>query len=159
MRQAFGPFAVLAVVAGCTATESRSPAIDASIIASVDSATRSFAAAERARDAEAALAHLAPDFYMYVDGVRASYDSVAAQIRRTLPSLASFETEWSDIEVRPLGPDHALVTFTFRDVIRDSAGVEARGRGPTTLVWARRDSGWRIIYADADHYADPPGGP
>jgi hypothetical protein len=24
--------------------------------------------------------------------------------------------------------------------------------GPTTLVWARRDTDWLIVYADSDHY-------
>ena len=151
--------AVLAMlVVACSEPEADAPIVDRSaVIRSVDSATASFAAAERARDAERALAHLAPEFYMYVDGVRAGYDSVAAQIRRTLPSLSSFETDWSAVEVTPLGNDHALVTLRFHDVITDSAGGVFRARGPTTFIWARQADGWRIIFADADHYPDPPG--
>jgi ketosteroid isomerase-like protein len=121
---------------------------------SVDSATRSFAQAEREVDAEKVIAHIAPDFYMYVDGRRVGYDSVVTQIRRTFGSLASFETQFSDVEVIVLGRRGAVVSFTFRDVITDTSGVETTGRGPTTLAWERRDGQWLIVYGDADHYPD-----
>jgi ketosteroid isomerase-like protein len=124
------------------------------VAASVDSATRAFEDAERMRDPERAIAHLAPEFYMYVDGVRSGYDSVVAGIRRTLGTLQKFEPGFEDIEVMVLGRDAAVSTFTFHDVITTAEGDTQRFRGPTTLVWERRGTDWLIIYADADHYPD-----
>lgn len=124
----------------------------AAVVAAVDSATRAFHAAEVARDGDAVAAHIAPDFYMYGDGVRAEYDDVVPQLRATLPSLRVFDAEWSDIEVRALGPDAAIATFRFRDSVVSADGEISLAQGPTTLVWERRGDDWLITYVDADHY-------
>ena len=121
-------------------------------MASADSATRAFEAAERARDAEAIVSHLAPEFYMYVDGARMGYDSVVAGIRRTIPDLVSFEPDSRNIEVIALGPDAASVSFRFFDRMITPTGDTITAEGPTTLIWVRRGSDWKIRYADADHY-------
>ena len=144
---------LLVLAAGCTATESP-PVEGESVTAAVQSATEAFLDAQRARAPEDAIRLLAPEFYMYADGVRLGYDSVTAQIRRTLPALTHLEPTWDRVEVRPLGPNHALVTATFRDFIIGAEGDTSRLRGPTTLVWRRYESGWKIIYADAVHYPD-----
>lgn len=125
------------------------------IAASVDSATHSFEAAERARDAERVIAHLAPEFYMYVDGARSSYDSVATSIRATMSSFRDFEPGFDAVEVIVLGRDAAVVSLTFRDSITTASGETLQFRGPTTLVWERRGADWLIVYADADHYPVP----
>ena len=125
--------------------------IERSVLAAVDG----FADAERRRDVEAILAFIAPDFYMYADGDRVDYETVAGQIRSTMPALQRFETTWSDVEVTVLARDQALVSLVFRDAVTGGDGVTTRLRGPTTFVWSRRDGDWRIIYADADHYPDP----
>lgn len=125
------------------------------VVASVDSAARSFEAAQRARDAVRTIAHLAPDFYMYNDGVRVGYDSVAASIRRTMGGLRHLEPGFENLEVRPLGPEAALVSLTFHDSIVTDSGKTLTFRGPTTLVWERRGRDWLIVYADADHYSTP----
>lgn len=122
--------------------------------AAIRSVMDTFLLVERERDAEAVVRLLAPDFYMYVDGARQGYDSVAAQIRGTMPSLQRMEPTWENMNVHALGPNYALVTFTFRDLIVDAAGNTMRLRGPTTLVWRRGETGWMMIYADADHYPD-----
>ena len=123
-----------------------------SIAASVDSATRAFAEAQRARDPERAIAHLAPDFYMYNDGRRAGYDSVVAGIRRSFGTFRYLEPGFADVQVRVLGPDAALVSLTFRDSLVTIDGRQMGFRGATTLVWERRGGRWLISYADADHY-------
>jgi ketosteroid isomerase-like protein len=115
-----------------------------------------FLDAQRRRDPEAILAFLAPEFYMYVDGARSDYETVAAQIRATMPSLQKLETTWSDVEVTVLARDHALVSLVFRDAVTDGAGSTTRLRGPTTLVWRLHQGNWVILYADADHYPDTP---
>lgn len=131
------------------------PALDASLSTTaveIAEATRAFRAAQEALDGEAAAAFLAPEFYMYVDGVRLSYDEVAAGIRSTMASLRSLESDWTALEIRALGPDAGFATFRFRDTTVDAYGEMSVAAGPTTLVWARRDGAWRIVYADADHY-------
>lgn len=125
------------------------------IATSVDSATRAFEAAERARDPERTIAHLSSDFYMYTDGVRTTYDSVVASIRSTMVSFAHFEPGFAHVAVRVLGPDAALVSLTFHDSIVTTSGETLRFTGPTTLIWERRGSDWLIVYADADHYPVP----
>lgn len=147
------PLVVLAACPSPAASLSETERL--AIAASVDSATRSFEAAERARDAEGVIAHLAPDFYMYGDGVRSGYDSVAASIRGTMESFQDFEPGFHDVEVIVLGRDAAVVSMTFRDSITTASGETLQFRGPTTLVWERRGADWLIVYADADHYAVP----
>jgi ketosteroid isomerase-like protein len=122
------------------------------IAQAVDSATRAFEAAERARDVEGLVAHLAPDFHMYQDGVRVGYDSTVAMIRGTMGTLQSFEPGFADLEVMVLGRNGAAVSFTFHDMIVTADDDTLRAEGPTTLVWVRRGSYWLIRYADADHY-------
>ncbi len=84
------------------------------------------------------IVHIAPDFCMYNDGVRSSYDSVVAGIRSTMGTFRHFEPQWSDIAVRALGADAALVTFVFRDSVVMASGETEMLTGPTTLVWERR---------------------
>jgi len=89
---------------------------------------------------------------MLIDGARVPSDSVVASMRRTLPTLATFNTTWRDLRVRPLGPEAALVTFVFHDTVVTAAGDTAYVGGPTTLVWERRGTDWLLVLADADHY-------
>lgn len=145
------------ILAGACApgTGALSDAERTAVAAAVDSATRAFEAAERAQHADHVIRHLAPDFYMYNDGVRTSYDSVVASIRRTMGTFQHFEPGFADVAVRVLGRDAALVSLTFHDSIVTTAGETLRFTGPTTLVWERRGADWLIIYADADHYPVP----
>lgn len=124
--------------------------------AAVDSATNSFRNAQRALDTERTVAHIAPDFTMYLDGARTTYDSVIASIRASLPTFTHVESQYSDVSVRVLSRDAAVVSFTFRDSVVTNAGVTMRFTGPTTLVWERRGDDWRIVHADADHYPVQP---
>jgi uncharacterized protein (TIGR02246 family) len=49
-----------------------------------------------------------------------------------------------DIEVRPLGDDHALVVGRY--VLTDRATGAQTGTGLFSLTWERRPEGWRIIH-------------
>jgi len=122
------------------------------VAAIVDSATHAFEDAERALDAEAALAHIAPDFYMYNDGVRIGYDPTVQMIRQNFGTLQHLDPGFANLEIKVLGWDAALATFTFRDSIVDGTGSSFSFRGSTTLLWERRGTDWLITYADADHY-------
>ena len=74
------------------------------IVATVESLTAAFEQAERQRHPERVLALIAPDFYMYADGVRSDYEEVVAGIRE-IASFQHFEPGWANLEVRVLGPD------------------------------------------------------
>lgn len=123
---------------------------------SVDSATRAFAQAQRDLDADRVIAHLAPEFYMYLDGVRVDYDAIVPTMRASFGALRQLDTRFRDVEVIVLGPNAAVTTFTFHDEVTDSTGTVAIGTGPTTLAWVRNDHDWLIVYADADHYPANP---
>jgi ketosteroid isomerase-like protein len=118
----------------------------------IDSLMRAFEEAERSRDPERVIEYLAPDFYMYVDGMRTGYNSVAANMRRTLGSLQHLEPGFQNVEVRVLGRNAALVSMTFRDSVVTASGQTQQLQGPTTLIWERLQGQWRLVYADADHY-------
>ena len=145
---------IFTVAAASCGPSTDAPHDSEGVTAAVRSVMDTFLAAQRERDAEEVVRLLAPDFYMYVDCGRQGYDSVAAQIRGTMPALQRMEPTWDKVEVSALGPNHALVTFTFRDLIVDGSGNRIRLRGPTTLVWRLDETGWKMIYADADHYPD-----
>lgn len=152
-------YAAIVGLLACVACRANGPLSEAErtrIEQRVEAATRAFADAERARDPDRVLAHVAPSFYMYNDGERTEYATVAAQIRETMPMMQVFASTWEPIEVTALGRDHAMATFTFRDSVVLGDGTLLQVRGPTTLVWERQGAGWLIIYADADHYPISP---
>ena len=140
------------MVAGCASARPLTQEERDEIGTAVDSATRSFQEAERARDAERIIAHLAPDFYIYVDGVRNSYAQSSEMIRQAMPTLHVFEPAWNDLEIRVLGRNAAVASFVFRDSMVTVDGDVTVTTGPTTLIWERRGDDWLVVYADADHY-------
>ena len=115
---------------------------------------RAFEAAERTLDPAAVLAFIDPEFRMFQDGERVDYAATVAQMEATLPTLRLFEPRFEDIEIIVIGPDAALSSMTFHDVITDAQGVTTRMRGPSTMLWRRRGGEWRIVFADSDHYPD-----
>ena len=52
------------------------------------------------------------------------------------------QLDFSELDVRPLGGSHALVTGRFRL----SGGGEAEKTGRFSLVWGRTAEGWRILH-------------
>lgn len=135
---------------GCA--ESSRPADAPSVEAEVAAMVWRFHAADTARDAEAIVGLLWPEYEMLVDGQWLDYGAVAEGSRNFMAGLDLFHTVWSDLRVLPLGPDLALASFLFRDSIVTSSGDLIRSRGPTTLLWERRNGEWRMRFGDADHY-------
>ena len=158
------------LLAGCTvapdedraATADTTPAAatgaadTAGVRAEIEAAVWAFHAADTARDANAVVALLWPEYTMLVDDRRVDYRDVADGSHDFMAGLDLFHTVWSDLDVIPLTRDLALASFTFRDSIVTSAGELIRNQGPTTLLWERRDGEWRMRFGDADHYAIPP---
>jgi ketosteroid isomerase-like protein len=124
------------------------------VVASVDSATRAFESAERARDPARVIAHLSSDFYMHVDGQRLGRAEVAGNIQRDLGAARQVEPGFQKIEVIVQGPQTAVAAFRYHDAVTGADGTVRRFRGATTLVWARRGQDWLIVYAHADHQPD-----
>ncbi len=157
-----GCFALWAALASCGQGTSQGsgegPSRDdeQQVVAEIEAAVWAFHAADTARDAEGVLALLWPDYTMLADGSRMTYEDVAAGSRAFMASLDLFHTEWTDLQIVPLGPGVALSSFQFRDSILTSTGEMIRSRGPTTFVWERRDGEWRVLFADADHYPIDP---
>jgi ketosteroid isomerase-like protein len=122
----------------------------------VESAMRSFEEAERARDADTLIAHFAvvPEFHIYSDGNRLSYDAMAAYIRGTFPLLVSVEGGFVDLDIMVLAPDAALATGTFREATTEVSGVTTRLRGAASWLWREIGGRWLIVYGHADHYPD-----
>jgi len=126
------------------------------VAAEVEAAMRSFEAAERARDAERLIAHFAavPEFHVYNDGVRLTFDVMTAGLRATFPTLRSIEGGFEDICILVLADDAALATATFREAVTDAAGQTTRVRGAASWLWRHVDGRWLIEYGQADHYPD-----
>lgn len=123
----------------------------------VGAAVRAFHAADTARDAEAIVDMLWPEYGMLVDGERLTYGEVVEGSRSFMAEVETFRTHWSDLRVIALAPDAAVASFLFRDSIVMRSGEVVRSRGPTTLLWERRDGVWGMRFGDADHYPiDPP---
>jgi len=140
------------VLSGCR-VDAEPTSFDVSpVVAEVEAAVWAFHAADTARDAEAVIRLLWPDYDMLVDGQRVDYEQVASSSREFMATLELFHTVWSDLQVIPIGPDAAISSFLFRDSIVSRTGELTRAEGPTTFLWERRSSEWRLRFGDADHY-------
>ena len=127
------------------------------IAQSVEQALHSFEAAERALDADRLIRHFAasPDFHIYNDGLRLSYEVMTAGVRNAFPTLRSIEGGFNDIQVIVLAPDAAISTATFEETVTDRAGRSTRQHGAASWLWRQIDGEWRIVYGHIDHRSDP----
>lgn len=124
------------------------------IIVAVTAHVRSFEAAERARDAEGLVAHYAsvPEFYFYHDGRRATYDVMAAGVRKALPAVRSLDVTYADVEVSALGPEYALASATFnREIVMEGAGATVRQQGGVSWLWRKTGAQWVIVQGHISH--------
>jgi hypothetical protein len=118
----------------------------------LEDALWAFHAADTSRDAEAVINLLWPELEMLIDGQRWNHDRVVAASREFMGSIDVFATDWTDLSITSLDPDHAVTSFLFRDSIVTKTNRLIQSRGPTTFVWQRRNGEWRVLFADADHY-------
>jgi beta-aspartyl-peptidase (threonine type) len=58
------------------------------------------------------------------------------------PGAERDSLRFADIELRPLGMDHLLVTARY--ILERGDSVTATG--PFTVIWQRRPEGWRMIH-------------
>lgn len=150
-----GLLSVAAFEVGCTHQDQTRPGL-ASVRDEIETRVWTFHAADTAMNAEAVIGLLWPDYEMLVDGQRIGFDEVAQGSREFMASLESFATTWTGLQITPLSRDIAISSFQFRDSIVTSSGEVLQSRGPTTLVWERRNGEWRVRFGDADHYPVTP---
>jgi ketosteroid isomerase-like protein len=76
------------------------------------------------------------------DGIVRGYDGVLARYRKSYPDrMAMGELDFSGLEIRPLGPEAALLLGHWH--LRRQAGDVG---GVFSLVFKRFPEGWRIIH-------------
>ena len=88
----------------------------------------------------------------FVDGghVRRSWDVIHARYApRFGPGAPRDSLRFEEVAVRPLGPDHALLTARFV-LFRDGRTTAS---GPFSLVLERQAGGWKILH---DHTSSDP---
>ena len=127
------------------------------IVTVVEGRVRSFEAAERARDPERLIAHLAsvPEFHFYHDGRRATYALLAGGVRSALPAVRSLEVAYTDVQVSVLSTEHALVSATFRrETVIASTGAASQSQGGVSLLWRNIDERWLIVHGHISHPLD-----
>jgi len=79
--------------------------------------------------------------------VSKGYNTVLERYRKNYPTKEKMGTlRFSDLEIRPLGKDHALVIGRFHLDRTKEAGGEAAGI--FTLTFRKTPKGWKVI---ADH--------
>ncbi len=129
------------------------------VIAAVTARMRSFEVAERARDAEALVAHYAsvPEFYFYHDGRRATYDVMVAGVRKGLPAVRSLDVTYADVEVSPLATEYALASATFqRQIVMEATGATVRQQGSVSWLLRKVGPEWLIVQGHISHPLEPP---
>jgi ketosteroid isomerase-like protein len=114
----------------------------------------SLEAAERALDANTLLEHFvsAPDFYMFNDDQRLTYEVMATGVRNTFPTLRAIEGGFSDLHVTVLASDAALVAARFQETVTDRSGHADTQHGAATWLWRNVGGNWRIAYGHVAHY-------
>lgn len=122
------------------------------IVTEVEAAVWAFHAADTSKNAAAVIGLLWPEYTMLVDGNRITYQDVATGSPAFMADLALFHTEWSNLNIVPLGPNNAVASFIFSDSIITQNGELTQSTGPNTFVWQKRNGVWKVIYGDADHY-------
>jgi beta-aspartyl-peptidase (threonine type) len=76
------------------------------------------------------------------DGIVRGYDGLLARYKKTYPDKAAMgELDFTGLEIRPLGPDAALVLGKWH--LQRASGPVG---GVFTLVFRRFPDGWRIIH-------------
>jgi uncharacterized protein (TIGR02246 family) len=147
MTRLHSVLALTAVVAACSSqmqsvgTGLRYPSDVAAITAVFDTTTAGWNRGELAvylsayTDSATAMGANGP-----VRGVNAIGDQMRAGFWKTGRPLQALHYE--HLEIRPLGPDHALVTGQY--VL--SGGGRPDRTGWFTTIWARTPAGWRMVH-------------
>jgi hypothetical protein len=97
-----------------------------------------------------------PEFHFYHDGRRATYDAMAAGVRKALPGVRSLEVSYGDVEVSVLNTEYALASATFRrEMVISSTGATIQQQGGVSWLWRNIDGQWVIVHGHISHPLEP----
>jgi uncharacterized protein (TIGR02246 family) len=86
----------------------------------------------------------APDTTFIGRSIQYGWQQVLDRYQRSYPTKENMGTlDFSEIQVRPLGPDYAVVTGKYHLARSAEGGGEASGI--FSLVWEKTAQGWKII--------------
>jgi ketosteroid isomerase-like protein len=151
--------AILLALSGCAPAAPPAPDL-AAVEAEVRSASQSLAAAEAAKDIDAAMGYWATDAVMQpadapqvqgADAIRALYDQYFNQM-----PLQEFEGTTTAIHVGS-GGDMAWEYGVNRFVVNTADGPQTV-MGKYLGIWAKRDGAWKAIALAFSNDAPPPAG-
>ena len=138
---------MLAVLAGCSGTQ----ASDTSMTG-LQAANAAYDRALIDGDA-AALANIYTDDFTIIDDDAGIHDK-RDQIRTMTEVVDLLEARSDDVQITPLGPDHALVTGRFTGRYR-AGGSENQFTERYTSVWVRKDGEWKVRHEHASVVPKP----
>jgi len=122
------------------------------LIEQVKSRVDAFHMADTTLNSDGVVDLLWPEFIMLADGNYIAYDNVREGTKAFMASLESFDSEWKNVRIIPIGNHHAISSFIFTDSLVAKDGTISQSQGPNTFVWEKRDGIWKVIYGDVDHY-------
>lgn len=122
------------------------------LIEQVKFQVNAFHAADTALNSDKVIDLLWPEFTMLADGNYIEFNDVKTGSKKFMTSLKSFNTQWNDLRIIPLGKNHAISSFIFIDSLVAKDGTITKSKGPNTFIWEKRDGEWKVLYGDADHY-------
>jgi len=86
----------------------------------------------------------APDTTFIGKSIQRGYVPILERYKKAYPNKDAMGTlDFSNIEVRELGPQHAVVTGRFHLARNTAGGGDARGI--FSLIWEKTPQGWKII--------------
>ena len=74
-----------------------------------------------------------------------SFDSVAAVLRATAPTLRSMDYRWQSLRIDPISQDRAIYTGTLSGVLTDTSGQATILSMIETGTVIRREDGWKLL--------------
>jgi len=145
----FSTIALAIAAAGCRpATVGLTDVQRAAITASVNSVVDSLVASGSALDTERYLRHFSAQTVYAENGtVFDDWSTITAAVPEVWGRFVNGTLTVGARQVRVLGPNAAVLTSPFEWQLTDTAGARIGYRGAWTLVFARTDDRWEIVYS------------
>jgi uncharacterized protein (TIGR02246 family) len=89
----------------------------------------------------------APDTEAILNGPVRGFDAIRNAMRQSFPNRdAMGSLEQSSVEVRELGPDHALAIGHYKLIRSRKNGGEAEGN--FTEIFEKTEAGWKLVFSE-----------
>ncbi len=140
--------ALLLVAAACKPAGSgaMSDQDRATVAAGVRQADAAFWAALPSRNVDSVMAHFASNVVFADEGmIFPTRDSLTVAARATMGTERSAQVTVGDRRITVLGPDAAVLTTTFEEMVVDTAGGSATFKGAWSAVWQREHGRWLMV--------------